>query len=516
MSNKLIIMVKARSILRYYTQGVSKKMISEKTGVTRNTVKKYIRQYIAMDKPLEELEKLTDTELEKLFMCEPQREPGERYKEMIAFFPEMEKALKRKGGTRQRQWEQYIEQHPDGYRHSQFKQHYNIWSKRVNTAMHIEHKAGDKMYVDYAGSKLEYVDEFSGEVFPVEVFVAILGASQLTYVEASSSQEKENFISSCENALHYYTGAPQAIVTDNLKSAVTKSSKYEPTLNEMFRDFVGHYNMTALPAGPYKPKHKALVEGAVKIIYRTIYATINEKTFHSLEGLNTAIKEALEEHNNRLLKGRSYSRRQMFEEIEKQELQPLPEYRYQSKIKRIVTVSKNNHICLSDDKHYYSVPYRYMGKKVINLYNHDEVEIFHKYERIAVHKRDYKPYGYTTIDDHLASRNRFMTDWNPEHFIQRASFIGAETKEYIIKILDKKQHPEQAYKSCQGILSFALRAGNDRLNKACSRAMLFNDFSYSTIRSIIEKKLDLLDGDTDENKTDMPSHKNIRGSGYYE
>ena len=138
-------MVKARSILRYYTQGVSKKMISEKTGVTRNTVKKYIRQYIAMDKPLEELEKLTDTELEKLFMCEPQTEPGERYKEMIAFFPEMEKALKRKGGTRQRQWEQYIELHPDGYRHSQFKQHYNIWSKRVNTAMHIEHKAGDKM-----------------------------------------------------------------------------------------------------------------------------------------------------------------------------------------------------------------------------------------------------------------------------------------------------------------------------------------------------------------------------------
>ena len=507
-------MAKARSILRYYTQGVSKQMISEKTGVTRNTVKKYIRQFIAMDKTLEELEKLTDTELERLFMAE-QKEPGKKYQDLVSFFPEMEKALKRKGATREIQWERYLALHPDGYKLSQFKEHYNQWSNRVNTSMHLEHKAGDKMYVDYAGAKLEYVDEFSGEVFPVEIFVAILGSSQLTYVEASSSQEKENFISSCENALLYYTGVPQAIVTDNLKSAVTKSNKYEPTLNEMFRDFVGHYNMTALPAGPYKPKHKALVEGAVKIIYRTIYATINDKPYYSLASLNEAIKGALEEHNNRLLKGRSYSRRQVFEEIEKQELQPLPEYRYQTKRKRIVTVSKNNHICLSEDKHYYSVPYRYMGKKVTILYSQTEVEIFHRYERIAVYQRNYNPYGYNTTDDHLASKHRFMSDWNPEHFIQRAAFIGNETKEYIIKILDKKQHPEQAYKSCQGILSFAARAGNDRLNKACSRAILFNDFSYGTIRAIIEKKLDMQDVDPEENKTQMPPHDNIRGNDYY-
>jgi transposase len=513
--NKLIIMAKARSILRYYTQGVSKKMISEKTGVTRNTVKKYIRQFIAMDKPLDELEKLTDTELERLFMCEQQKEPGQKHKELIAFFPEMEKALKRKGGTREKQWEQYIEQYPDGYMITQFKEHYNQWSKRVNTVMHLEHKAGDKIYVDYAGDRLEYVDEFTGEVFPVEIFVAILGASQLTYVEASVSQEKENFISSCENALHYYGGSPQAIVTDNLKSAVTKSDKYEPTLNEMFRDFVGHYNMTALPAGPYKPKHKALVEGVVKIIYRTIYSILSDKTFYGLEELNKAIKVALEEHNNRMLTGRSYSRRQIFEEIEKHELQPLPKYRYEPKRKKIVTVMKNTHVCLSEDKHYYSVPYRYMGKKVTILYSQSDVEVFHKYERIAVHQRNYNPHGYNTIADHLASKHQFMSDWNPEHFIQRAAFIGNETKEYITKILEIKQHPEQAYKSCQGILSFAARAGNERLNKACSRAMHFNDYSYHTIRTIIEKKLDMQDLDTEEDKKKMPPHKNIRGNNYY-
>jgi len=515
MSNNLIIMAKVRSILRYYTQGVSKKMISEKVGATRNTVKKYIRQFIAMDKPLEELEKLTDTELEVLFLGEQQKEPGQKHKELIAFFPEMEKALKRKGASRERQWERYIALHPDGYKITQFKEHYNQWSKRVNTVMHLEHKAGDKIYVDYAGDRLEYVDEFSGEVFPVEIFVAILGASQLTYVEASLSQEKENFISSCENALHYFGGSPQAIVTDNLKSAVTKSDKYEPTLNEMFRDFVGHYNMTALPAGPYKPKHKALVEGAVKIIYRTIYSILEDKTFYSLEDLNQAIKTALEEHNNRLLTGRSYNRRQVFEEIEKHELQLLPKYRYESKRKKIVTVSKNNHVCLTEDKHYYSVPYRFMGKKVTMLYNQSEVEIYHRYERIAVHQRNFNPHGYTTVAEHLASKHQFMADWNPEHFIQRAAFVGEDTKEYIIKILEKKQHPEQAYKSCQGILSFAARVGNERLNKACSRAMHFNDFSYHTIRTIIEKKLDLQDVDTNENKAQMPPHKNIRGNGYY-
>jgi transposase len=515
MSNKLIIMAKARSILRYYTQGVSKKMISEKTGVTRNTVKKYIRQFIAMDKPIEELDKLTDTELERLFMTEQQSEPGQKYKDLLSFFPEMEKALRRKGATRDKQWNLYIAMHPDGYKPTQFKEHYNLWSKKVNSSMHLEHKAGDKIYVDYAGDRLEYIDETTGEVITVEIFVAILGSSQLTYVEASSSQEKENFISSCESALYYFGGAPQAIVTDNLKSAVTKSDKYEPTLNEMFRDFVGHYNMTALPAGPYKPKHKALVEGAVKIIYGTIYDKLKEKTFYSLQELNKAIREALEEHNNRLLKGRTYSRRQLFEEIEKQELQPLPEYRYQTKRKKIVTVSKNNHVCLTEDKHYYSVPYRYVGKKVTILYSQNDVEVYHRYERIAVHQRKYNPYGYTTTEDHLASQHRFMSDWNPEHFIQRAAFIGNETKEYITAILDKKQHPEQAYKSCQGILSFAVRAGGDRLNKACSRAMHFNDYSYNTIRTIIEKKLDMQDIDTEEHKKKMPPHNNIRGNDYY-
>lgn len=508
-------MTKIRSILRQYTKGVSKKTISEKAGATRNTVKKYIRQFIAMNRPLEELENMSDSELEQLFSIKNQQEPTRKLQELIAFFPEVEKALKRKGVTRQSIWSKYYEKHPDGYRETQFRNHYNQWSKHVNSSMHIDHKAGDKMYVDYAGERLQIVNDATGEIKKVEVFAAILGASQLTYVEASHSQQKEDFINSCENALHYFGGAPQAIVTDNLKSAVTKSSKYEPTLNEAFSDFILHYNMAALPAGPYKPKHKALVEGVVKIIYKTIYAVLNDRVFISLEELNRAIREALEQHNNRPLKNRPYTRRQLFEEVERQELQSLPLRRYDLKRKKAATVMKNNYVCMAEDKNYYSVPYEYIGKKVNIFYSQTEVEVFYRYERIAHHKRDRTPYRYITVDEHMAYKNRYMTDWTPEKFIDRAANVGENTRQYIINLLEKRQHPEQAYRSCQGILSFASRVGNERLDKACHRALQYRDYSYMTIKTILERKMDQLPMDGEESGKIMPLHSNIRGKTYY-
>jgi transposase len=516
MSNNLIIMSKVRTILKMYTLGVSKKSISVRTGATRNTVKKYIRQFTLMGKTLEEIDKLSDTQLEGLFSSSRiEAETDQRKADLLAFFPDVEKALKRKGETREKLWKQYLEKHPDGYRVTQFKLYYHQWSKKVNSSMHMEHKSGDKMYVDYTGDKLSYLDKSTGEIVPVEVFVAILGSSQLTYVEASMTQRKEDFIGSCENALHYFGGMPQAIVTDNLKSAVIKSDRYEPTLNEMFRDFVEHYHMTALPAGPYKPKHKALVEGAVKIIYRTIFSVVKTHTCFSLTDVNTSIWAALEAHNCKPLSGRPYSRRQLFEEIEKSDLQTLPPYRYHARRKKVVTVMKNNHVCLAEDKHYYSVPYRYIGKKVTILYSQDRVEIYYRYDCIATHGRDYKLYGYTTNEDHLASKHQFKSDWTPEKFIQRATFIGTETRDYIARILEIRQHPEQAYKTCQGILSFVTRAGGERLNRACRRALHFGDFSYNAIRMILEKRMDLEPFDTEEDNKKMPGHRNVRGGDYY-
>jgi transposase len=515
MSNKLIAMNKIKQILQWYTEGVGKKMITRKAGVNRNTVKNYIRQFIAMDKSLEEMLSLSDSELEKLFMTKERKDPDKRHLDLLAFYPEVDKALKKKGNTRRMLWEIYLQIHPDGVKLSQFNANYRLWSKRTNATMHVDHKSGDKMYVDYAGERLQIVDPQTAEVTHVEVFVAILGASQLTYVEATMTQRKEDFIGACENALHYFEGAPQAIVPDNLRSAVTKSSKYEPTLNESFRDFVEHYKMTALPAGPYKPRHKALVEGAVKIIYQTIYTKVRDHVFHNIEDLNIAIWEALETHNNNLLRGRPYSRRQMFEEIERATLQPLSSYRYELKNKRVATVSKNNYVCLGEDKHYYSVPYRYIGKKVSILYSQSKVDIYYRYEHIATHKRNRRPFMFTTVDDHLATKHKYQADWTPEKFIERAKAIGEQTAKYITEILTLRQHPEQAYKTCQGILNYAAKVGNDRLNAACFRAIFYGDYSYKTILAILDKHLDSVPLDPDNDRGSMPNHGNIRGNTYY-
>ncbi|WP_316753701.1 IS21 family transposase [Pedobacter gandavensis] len=229
---------------------------------------------------------------------------------MLRCFPHVDKELKRTGVNRHILWAEYYKEFPDGYQYSQFCFYYNQWKNRVNPTMHIDHKAGDKLYVDFAGQKLSITDKQTGEIINVEVFVSILGASQLTYVEAVGSQQKEDFIAACEHTLHYIGGVPDAIVPDNLKAAVIKSSRYEPTLNETFSDFADYYGTTILPARAFRPRDKALVEGAVKIIYTRIYAPLRKGVYHSLKELNDAIRPMLEEHNNRLLQGRNYSRRQ--------------------------------------------------------------------------------------------------------------------------------------------------------------------------------------------------------------
>lgn len=508
-------MSKVRQILRMYTEGVSKSSISTRTGVSRNTVKKYIRDFISLGVSIEEINALKDSDLESMFMHEETKSIDDRYKTMLEFFPQMEKALKSKGMTKIKQWSVYIAAHPTGYRRAQFQLHYNRWSNKTKAVMRIEHKAGDKMYVDYAGNKLEYVDKETGEICPTEVFVAILGASQLTYIEATMTQQKEDFISACENALTYFGGAPLAIVTDNLRSAVTKSDKYEPTLNESFKDFAEHYRMTVLPAKPYRPTYKALVEGMVKIMYRTIYVAVKEKTYYSLDELNRSIREALEVLNKQMLSGRPYSRRELFEETERACLQPLPDTRYEARRKQVVRVQKNNHVCLGEDKHYYSVPYNYIEQRVSILYSQTKVDIYSGYELIASHQRNRLPYRYTTAEDHLASKHRYASDWTPEKFIEKASIVGESTREYIIKILHLKQHPEQAYKSCQGILSFASRVGSARLENACVRALYYKEYSYKTILSIIEKRLDNVGLDPESEIRLIPLHENIRGNMYF-
>jgi transposase len=516
MANNPISMIKIRQILRLYTQGYSKLKIAEQTGIARNTLKKYIKEFDKAGLRFEEINELSDKDLEDLFVKQEEPPVNTKLQTLFNLFPAVEKALKQKGNTRYLLWEQYRKEHPDGYGVSQFKHYYAGWKAQVNPVMRMEHKAGDKLYVDFAGDKLAYVDPDTGELIPVEVFVAILGASQFTYVEAVMTQQKEDFIAACENALHFYQGVPAAIVPDNLKSAVTKSSKYEPTLNETFADFAEHYGTTILPTRSYRPRDKALVENAVRIMYSRIYVKVRRRQYHSLAALNAAIQEALKEHNEAMLRGRNYSRSQQFEEIEKSALMPLPALRYELKKQCFATVAKNGHVGLGPDKHYYSVPYRYIGKKVKLLYSRHSVEVYYNYERIALHSRVKSPHQYTTDKEHLASTHRFVSEWTPQRFTSWADSIHEDVKLYILKVLDRKQHPEQAYKACMGILGFGKKVGNERLIKACQRALGYGAYNYKTIQNILERELDLNDAPDETDHLQMPLHDNIRGEGYYQ
>jgi transposase len=515
MANKPISMSKLRQVLKLHCQGHSKLSISTVTGLSRNTVKKYLNVFTGLHSNWNEVNGLSDKALDELFCKEPEVVLDDRLKQLHIFFNEQEKQLKKRGVTLLFLFREYIKLYPEGYRQTTFYHHYSLWSRRASPSMHMVHKAGDKMFVDFTGEKLEVVDPQSGEIKKMEVFVAILGGSQYTYVEAVESQRVEDFISCCENALHFYGGVPNAIVPDNLKSAVIKTNRYEPKLNENFEAFADHYGTVVLPARAYKPKDKSLVEGAVKIAYMRIFALLPKELPTSLEELNVRIQVLLKDHNGQKFKGRNYSRVEQFDESEKHVLQPLPVARFELRSSLVATVMKNGHVSLSIDKHYYSVPYGYISKKVRILFSKSLVEVFYKYERIATHKRLRSPHNYTTDPLHLATQHQVMAEWNPDYFLSQGRAIGKEVEFYIAQVLQKKHHPEQAYKSCQGILSFAKRVGHGRLIKACQRAHAYGLYHFRAIEDILNKGLDLFDLEEDKQLT-MPIHENIRGKNYYQ
>lgn len=515
MARANIDMVNIRQILRLYSEGFSKHEIERRLAITVKTVRKYIILFEESGLKYSEIKEMSNEELYKQFI-EREAATKDRLEVLETLLPDYEKRLKVKGINRMYLWEEYKRKHPGGYNYTQFCHYFNKHLKKNKATMHIEHKAGDKIFVDFTGDKLQITDRKTGEITKVEVFVAILGSSGMTYVEAVMSQKKRDFISAVENSFIFYGGVPNAIVPDNLKSAVTKSDKYEPTIDEDFRNFALHYGVTVMPARAYRPKDKALVENAVRIIYTRIFAPLRDRVFFDLASLNEAIEELLLKHNSKNFQNRDYSRLDLFNEVEKHELKPLISEKYEIKDYAELTVAPNCYIYINEDKNYYSVPYRYIGHKVQVVYSSRTVEIYYGYTRIAVHKRDYRKYKYTTVKDHLSSQHNFYASWNPQYFIKWASSIGKETEAYIRKLLDSKAHPEQAYKSCVGVLSQGKKCGYQRLNNACRRALYYNSISYNTITTILNNRLDGLDIDEkNDDQLTLPLHKNVRGGGYY-
>jgi len=328
MPGKRIKMDRRREIIRLHVnQGLSYRDISKQQKVGKSTIGEIIADFKKSGVTYDDFEKMSDHMY--LELLERARRKGcEKYDNLTELFEYIEEELKRPGVTLRLLHKEYIEMEPEGYRYSRFCHHYRMWRKKENLSMHLEHKFGEKMFVDYAGKKLKVYDKNDGTFREVETFVAILPASQMTYVEVSASQKKVSFIQSNENALHYFGGVPRAIVPDCLKSAVTKADRYEPVINETYEDFSKHYGTAILPARAGKPKDKALVENAVHIVYQRVYGVLRNQKFYSIEALNESIWELLDVHNNTFFQGRNTSRSEQFETFERSELRPLPANRY--------------------------------------------------------------------------------------------------------------------------------------------------------------------------------------------
>ena len=510
---------KLANILHCYARGMGIKSISSAFILSRNTVRKYVRLFQESGIPMEQLLLMPASRIQEMFGGYLGREhtPSSRQLELEALLPDYAARLTRKGVTVQSLFEEYIKTYPNGYSRSSFGLYLQRYREAARPVGHVEHYAADQMYIDFAGDRLEIVDEHTAEVRAVEVFVAILPCSHYTYCEAVWSQKKEDLIKACENALHFYGGTPMAIVPDNLKSAVTRSDRNEPIINEDFAAFAEHYGCAVYPARVRHPKDKALVENAVKLMYKFVYTDIEGLMYHDIESLNEDILKSLSRFNARKLTGRSQSRKELFEEVERDYLKALPSSMYQMKQRKSVTVMRNSYVTLG--KHHYSVPKQYIGKRVDIVYNADTLDIFHGLKLITTHHRDDTPYGYTQKEAHELPGRFGSYEKNLEEVYERAAQIDNTVLLYLKEVASHKKYPPQAFLSCRGILSLEKAYGQDRLVAACTCASLMRVYGYQGVKDILNRgdDADYLPQCEGEVPYDLPlpHHKNIRGREYF-
>jgi len=410
---------------------------------------------------------------------------------------------------------EYLEQHPDGYRYTQFCECYRRWLKRRGLSMRQVHRAGDKLFVDYSGKKACIFDRATGVARPVELFVAVLGASNYTYAEATLTQRGPDFIASHIRAFEYFGGTTTGVVPDQLKSGVSRACRYEPGVQRTYEEMADYYGTTVLPARPRKAKDKAKVEVGVQVVQRWILARIRNLTFFSLRELNDKIAELLEDLNQRPM--RNYggkSRRELFDEIDRPALRPLPSTRFVYGDWKKARVNIDYHI--EYDAHYYSVPHSHVGDEVEIRASSTTVEVFRRGLRIASHIRSHQPGRHTTVAAHMPKAHREHADWSPSRMINWGSSIGPGTADLVRRILESRRHPEQGYRSCLGILRLSKRYNAERLEAACARAVLVGALSYRHVESILKHGLDRLPSEpgADEPPT-VATHENVRGGEYY-
>ncbi|MDX2345340.1 MAG: IS21 family transposase [Legionella sp.] len=513
MANKLDPM-DFKQIITLHLDGFSNRQVGEQLGISRNTVNHYIKLFEASDYTFLQLLKKENADLKELFTAYTTID-NHRFNELTLHFDKINKGRNFPGFTFSFHYNEYKQKAKDPYSYTQFMEHYKRKFAKIKGSMKLEHEAGKEVYIDYAGKKLHIVNKKTGELIPVEVFVALLPNSQYTYVEASMSQKREDMIQSMANTLSYFGGVPKAIVSDNLKSAVTRASKFEPTVNRTFKDFARHYNCVINPTRSYSPQDKALVENAVRLAYQRIYYPMREMTFFSLKELNAEIRRRLVAYNDLLFQRKEASRRELFQSVERSFLKPLPSTPYEIKDYRRAKVQKIGYVYFSPDKNYYSVPYRYIGKSTMIHYTKTTIEVYYNHERIAFHKRNVNKGYYNTKKEHLSSTHKYYSDWSPDFFKKKASKFGTNVETLIEGLFINIEYPETAYKRAMGIIQLGKTYGSERLNNACQRALFAETYSYQRIKNILENKLDQEPIISQDKRHEIPCHENIRGAETY-
>lgn len=509
-------MRKIKDILRLkWLEGRRHRHIARALGVSVGKVSEVAQRAAELGLEWERIEPFSEAELEEAIY-------GAASRKVKAPLPDpgwMDLELKKPGVTLQLLHVEYRERHPEGYGYTQFCDHYRRWKKKQTLVMRQVHRAGEKLFSDFAGKKPHWIDPTTGEMHEVELFVAALGASNLTYAEALESQKVPHWIGAHTRALEYFGGVPALVVPDQLRAAVIGPCRYEPAIQRTFEEWGRHYGTVILPARPAHPRDKAKVEAAVLVAERWILARLRHQQFFSLAELNERIAELCEALNQRVMRRYGKSRRELFEELERPALQPLPAQRFTYAEWMRVKVNIDYHVEI--DRSYYSVPYRLIGQHLEARMTASTVELFGQGERVTAHARSSRRGQYVTEPAHMPSAHRKHLEWSPSRLIAWAAKIGPSAAALVEAILADRPHPEQGYRSCLGIMRLARSYGAERLEAAAARALAARARSYKHVESILKHGLDRLPPKSSPpaSSSSAPStaapHENVRGSDYY-
>lgn len=513
MAGKPKAMSQIKQLLRMRKEGWKINTIARTLSMSRNTVKSYLEKVSSRGWSVDVLLDLGDPELEAKFHTGNPSYKDQRYDELKDKLDYFVAELQRTGVTKQLLWEEYRESTPQGYSRSQFCYHLSQHLKASKPSMVLNHQPGEKLFVDFAGKKLSYTDRQTGEMISCEVFVGCLPYSDYGFAMALPSQTTGDFIHAMTCCLKALGGAPQVIVPDNMKTAIAKANSYEPEINRILEDFANHHDITVLPARVSKPKDKALVENQVKLVYNRVYARLRNQVFFNLPDLNAAITEKMKLHNQTRMQDKPFCRQECYLAEEKPLLKPLPDQDFEIKSYKQLKVAQNNYIKLSHDKHYYSVPFQFIGQQAKVIYTHRMVHIYVDGKQVAVHQRDCRPGKYTTVTNHLCSDHQHYLDRSPTYYLNRARCKSEKMYELFTHVFNQGKHPEQLYKTCDGLLNIYNKSNPDKANKAFQIAIDHQNYSYWFVRNIISNNM------TDQQHTikdkSLPEHKNIRGKDYY-